>query len=136
MAKQVFNPAAERQTDSDLVAALIKLTQGYRDGVPMFQIEQPDPKDSIAKAQGLLNVLWPQFGDCSPFLNVSNGVLTAMRLPAEGRMDVFHPSGAIAAPKAVWMSFIHPAQSQHRFVRSPCENPSQRTRPKLIENLS
>lgn len=97
MAKRVSNPAAERQTDSDLVAALVKLAKGYRDRVPVFQIELPDPKDSIAKAQGLLNVLWPQFGDCNPFLNVSNGVLTAMRLPAEGRMDVFHPSGAMAA---------------------------------------
>jgi hypothetical protein len=97
MAKQASNPAAKSQTDGDLVAALVKLAKGYRDSVPVFKIQQPVPKDSIANAQRLLVLLWPQFGDCNPFTNVSNGLLTQMRLPSEGRMDIFHPSGAIAA---------------------------------------
>lgn len=97
MAKRASSPAAKSQTDSDLANALVKLAKGYRDSVPVFQIQQPAPKDSIAKAQRLLIALWPQFGDCSPFWNVNNGVLTQLRLASDGRMDIFHPSGAIAA---------------------------------------
>ena len=81
----------------DLHAALVKSALGYREQVPVFRIEQPDLQKSEAFARSLLNLVWNQFGDCRIVLQPVRGVIARVALPNSGRLDVFHPSGAIAA---------------------------------------
>jgi hypothetical protein len=82
---------------SDLHAALVGSAQGYREQAPVFRIEQPDQEKSKALARSLLNLFWNQFGDCRIVLQPVGGVIARMVLPNAGRLDIFHPSGAIAA---------------------------------------
>ncbi len=96
MAKNAAKSTAKRGKDGDLFAALVKQAKNYRDRVPAFQIEQPSVEKSLARVAGMLSVIWPFAGDCSPFLTVNNGAMAQMRLSDDGRVDVFHPSGAIA----------------------------------------
>lgn len=82
--------------DGDLIAALARRAEGYRDRVPVFRIEQPNTEKLLRQARTVVNLLWPQFGDCSLRPEVVGAIMTMMHLPDEGHVDVFHPSGAIA----------------------------------------
>ena len=83
--------------DRDLVAALVKRAEGRDDRVPVFPIMQPSTDEAIAHAQRLVAAIWPQFGECGPKVEDVTTAVARLRLPDEGRVDVFHASGAIAA---------------------------------------
>jgi hypothetical protein len=105
--------------ESDLVAALVKRAEGHRDRVPVFQILQPSPEESIARAQNLAAAVWPQFGDCSFRVDVIETALARVRLPHDGRVDVFHRSGSIAALMQPPASRTPFAVDERRADRAP-----------------
>jgi hypothetical protein len=83
--------------DSDLLAALVNQAVGYRDRVPLFHIVTPSRERSLARARGLLSVIWPFFGGDCGLITTEVGAIDRVRLPNEGSLSVFHPSGALAA---------------------------------------
>jgi len=80
---------------NDLLAALVKQAKAHRGRVPVFRIEQPSVEESVKQAWALATRIWPQFGDCKFRPEIQGVVLTQMRLPDDGHVRVFHPSGAI-----------------------------------------
>lgn len=90
---------------NDLVSALVDRADGVLDRAPVLHIEQPSVDDSIALAQSTARFVWNQFGECSLLPEHVGATLSRMRLPNEGRVDVFHSSGAIAA-------YMHPPTSR------------------------
>ncbi|MCW2655402.1 MAG: hypothetical protein JWR32_6378 [Mycobacterium sp.] len=91
--------------NNDLVSALVNRAEGFQDRAPVFHIEQPSVEDSIARARSAARFVWNQFGDCSLRPDPVSTDLSRMQLPNEGRVDVFHSSGAIAA-------YMHPPTSR------------------------
>jgi hypothetical protein len=87
----------DRRSDGELAAALVDRVKDTRDRVSVFGIVPPSREASLSQAARLVSSLWPQFGDCSPFFVPDEPLLTQMRLPYHGRVDVFHPSGALTA---------------------------------------
>src|SRR4051794_35511077 len=87
-------------TDSDLLKALSEQALNYRDSVTLYRVEQPSSRESLAMAQRLIGVLWPQLRECLPWQIATEDLVTAtFQLPDEGHVRVFHPSGAIAGLK-------------------------------------
>ena len=95
----------ESVDDNDLVSALVNRAEGFLDRAPVFHIEQPSVEDSIARAQSTARFVWNQFGECSLLPEHVGATLSRMQLPNEGRVDVFHSSGAVAA-------YMHPPASR------------------------
>ena len=90
---------------NDLLSALVKRAEGFLDRAPVLHIEQPSVEDSVAQAGSAARSVWLQFGDCSFRPEYVSTTMSRVRLPNEGRVDVFHSSGAIAA-------YMHPPTSQ------------------------
>jgi hypothetical protein len=86
----------ESMAKNDLLAALVKQAKGYVGGVPVFRIEQPFAEESVKQAWALATRMWPQFGDCIFRPEHLGDLFTLIRLPDDGHVRVFHPSGAIA----------------------------------------
>ncbi len=83
--------------ESDLLAALAKKAEGYRDRVPVFHIAQPSAAESVHQAQALASLVWNEFTECGLRPDNVGSFQSRIVLPNSGRVDVFHPSGAIAA---------------------------------------
>ncbi len=95
----------ESVDNNDLLSALVKRAEGFVDRAPVFHIEQPSVEDSVGQARAAARFAWNQFGECSLRPDIVGATLSRMQLPNEGRVDVFHPSGAIAA-------YMHPPTSR------------------------
>lgn len=83
--------------DRELEAALAKRAEEYRDRAHVFPIVELSPDEALAHARRLITVIWPQFGECGPRVDQATAALSRIGLPHDGRVDVFNPSGAIAA---------------------------------------
>jgi hypothetical protein len=93
----------ESLAKNDLLRTLVKQAKGYVGQVPVFRIEQPSAEDSVKQACALATRVWPQFGDCKFRPEHLGDVVTLIRLPDDGHVRIFHPSGAITGlmrPKA------------------------------------
>jgi hypothetical protein len=82
-------------TVSALESALARLAEGYRERAPVFHVVSSSRDDIMREARLLTAGIWPQFGDCSPWVNV-DGLVALARLPSDGGVKIF-PSGAIEA---------------------------------------
>lgn len=91
--------------ESDLFAALVKLAKGHRDRVPVFHTVQPSSEESMKQARALAVLIWPLFGECSFRPENVDGLVTQMRLPDDGHVGIFRPSGAVAGS-------MHPMQTR------------------------
>src|SRR4030095_4170245 len=56
----------------------------------------PSAEESVQQALALATRIWPQFGDCKFRPEHLGDLLTQLRLPDDGHVRVFRPSGAIA----------------------------------------
>ncbi len=121
---------------NDLLDALVKQAKGYQDRAPVLRITEPLFEESMAKARELLIDVWPLFGDCSIVAANASTATARMQLPEEGRVDVFRPSGAIAAlmrPK----STRKPIALDERTVdRRPLLEVAQRTAAVISKSYS
>jgi hypothetical protein len=81
---------------ADLTRALAAVATGYRESAPVFHILAQKSDAMLREAQAMLAFIWPQFGDCSPFVNWGGSTVAIQRLPSDGSLKVF-PSGAIEA---------------------------------------
>lgn len=80
---------------SDLVQALARVADGYRDRAPVFHISSQSRDATVREASNLTRLVWNQFGDCS--LRVDpDGAVSIARLSNDGSVRIF-PSGAIEA---------------------------------------
>lgn len=103
-------------TDSGLLKALFEQAQNYRDSVTLYRVEQPSSHESLAMAQRLIGLLWPQLRECLPWQIATDDLVTAtIQLPDEGHVRVFHPSGAIAGLKRSRPG-LNPIQHDERKV--------------------
>ena len=83
--------------DKEFHAALVKRARNFRERVPVFPIQQPVTEESVAQARGLALDIWNPVLRCLLIPPNVGAAQTRMQLPHNGRVDVFHPSGAISA---------------------------------------
>jgi hypothetical protein len=108
-----------REPDRDLLGALVAHAKDHRDRLPVFNVVQPARDALLARARSLLDIIWPQFGDCTPFLSGDGLVLARLRLPNNGNVDVFHPSGALAASMHALHARTPIGSDERELVRDP-----------------
>ena len=84
--------------DQDLVRALVAAASNYREKAPVFEVAQRPGAQVAQEAIGTVAQLWKWFRDCSirPDVFDVEG-MTLLRIPEQGHVKVFHPSGAVAA---------------------------------------
>jgi hypothetical protein len=83
--------------DKEILAALAKQAAGFQERVPIFHIRQPSAAESVGQAQALARSIWTHFTECGLRPDETGSFQARMRLPHNGRVDVFYPSGAISA---------------------------------------
>ena len=84
-------------SDRDLVRALVRSASNYREKAPVLEVAHRPAADVAQEAVGTVAKLWAWFRDCSIRPDVVAEDITVFRIPEQGAVRVFHPSGAIAA---------------------------------------
>jgi hypothetical protein len=82
--------------DRGLLDGLVKRATGYRDRAPVFRVVQPVVMESVREARTLAASIWSEVMECELRPTVG-GAMARLRLPDDGRIDVFQASGAISA---------------------------------------